>query len=64
MKTLQARKSFIANHPKKIEITNKILENRLNSKAITFSPTIKIAEKSNMEEFYILNRLKRNVTYL
>ena len=45
MKTLQARKSFIANHPKKIEITNKILENRLNSKAITFSPTIKIAEK-------------------
>ena len=45
MRALQARKKFIANHPKKIEIANKILECRKTSKAITFSPTIKIAEK-------------------
>lgn len=45
MKALQARKAFIANHPKKIEITNYILEHRNDSKAITFSPTIKVAEK-------------------
>lgn len=39
------RKEFIYNHPKKIEITELILRHRPNSKAITFSPTIKIAEK-------------------
>lgn len=45
MSALQKRKSFIANHPKKIEIVNKILEHRMDRKAITFSPTIKVAEK-------------------
>ena len=45
MRTLQARKKFIANHPKKIEIANRILAYRPDSKAITFSPTIKVAEK-------------------
>lgn len=44
-RTLQARKSFIVNHPKKIEITRKILNSRKNKKSITFSPTIKQAEK-------------------
>lgn len=45
MKTLQARKKFIANHPKKVEIANRILAYRPDSKAITFSPTIQVAEK-------------------
>lgn len=45
MSTLAKRKAFIHNHPKKIEITNYILEHRPDSKAITFSPTIKVAEK-------------------
>ena len=42
---LKKRKSFVMSHPKKIEITNLIIENRLDKKIITFSPTIKMAEK-------------------
>ena len=45
MKALRARKKFVEEHPKKIEIANKILENRPNSKAITFSKTISFAKK-------------------
>ena len=45
MRTMQARKAFIFKHPKKIEIANLILEWRQDRKAITFSPTIDIAEK-------------------
>ena len=44
MKTMQLRKSFINNHPKKIEIARKIMEARPNSKIITFSNNIKMAE--------------------
>lgn len=44
-RALRERKSYIMNHPKKIEITKKILDYRQNSKAITFSATIKQAEK-------------------
>lgn len=44
-RSLQERKNFINNHPKKIEITNLILEYRQDKKVVTFSPTIKIAEK-------------------
>lgn len=44
MRTLQQRKSFINNHPKKIEIAKKIMEARPNSKIITFSNNIKMAE--------------------
>lgn len=44
-RTLQARKKFINEHPKKIEIANLILEHRQNKKAITFSATTKMAEK-------------------
>lgn len=44
-KALQARKAFIMNHPKKIELARKILNYRANKKAITFSATIKQAEK-------------------
>ena len=42
---LHFRKNFIASHPKKIEVCNLILEHRKDKKAITFSQTIKIAEK-------------------
>lgn len=41
---LVARKQYVMNHPKKIEITRKILDARPNKKAITFSATIKQAE--------------------
>lgn len=49
---LQKRKSFIANHPKKVEITNKILSYCNNRKCITFSSTIKQAEKIKFGEVY------------
>lgn len=44
-RTLKARKAFVMEHPIKAEITRKILTNRPNSKAITFSATKKQAEK-------------------
>ena len=44
-RALRERKSFVMDHPKKIEITRRILAARPNSKAITFSSTIKQAEK-------------------
>ena len=40
---LQKRKSFIYNHPKKIEIAKKIMDNYPNKKLITFSSNIKMA---------------------
>ena len=42
---LVARKKYVTDHPKKIEITRKILAARRDKKAITFSVTIKQAEK-------------------
>lgn len=44
-RALQSRKSFVMNHPKKIEIARKILKHRTHKKSITFSATIKDAEK-------------------
>ena len=44
MKTLHARKDFIENHPKKIEVCRMILDSRKDKKCITFCPTIKFAE--------------------
>lgn len=44
-RALRARKTFVMEHPKKIEITKKILAARRGKKAITFSATIKQAEK-------------------
>lgn len=44
-RTLQARKKYIYSHPKKIELTNLILENRQDKKCITFSATVAMAEK-------------------
>lgn len=39
-KALQFRKKFVANHPKKIEIAKKIIENRNDKKIITFNSSI------------------------
>lgn len=44
MQTMQQRKSFINNHPKKVEIAKKIMNARPNSKIITFSNNITMAE--------------------
>lgn len=44
-RSLQARKSYVMNHPRKLELTRQILAARPNKKAITFSATIKQAEK-------------------
>lgn len=44
IKTMSERKAFINNHPKKIEIAKKIMEARSNSKIITFSNNVTMAE--------------------
>ena len=49
---LQKRKKFISSHPKKIEITNKILEAYQDRKCITFSSTIAMAEKIKYGKVY------------
>lgn len=48
MALTQARKAFINNHPKKIEIARRIIEARPNAKIITFSNSIKMAESIGM----------------
>ena len=49
---LQKRKAFIANHPKKIEVCDKILAHYQDRKCITFSSTIKMAEKISYGKVY------------
>ena len=44
IRTMTARKAFIYNHPKKIEIARKIMEAREDSKIITFSSNVEMAE--------------------
>lgn len=44
MRSLQNRKKFIHNHPKKLEVALEIIKNRLNNKIITFSANTKVAE--------------------
>lgn len=48
IKCLKFRKSFIANHPKKLEIAKRIIEARPKSKIITFNSSIKQCEAYNM----------------
>ena len=48
MRTIQKRIAYINNHPKKIEIVRQIIEARNNSKIITFSNNIKMAESIGM----------------
>lgn len=45
MRLLRKRKEFVMSHPKKFEIVRKILNARQDKKCITFSATIKDAEK-------------------
>ncbi len=52
MQTMQQRKSFINNHPKKIEITKKIIEARSDKKIITFSNNVTMAEAIGIGEVY------------
>lgn len=52
MRVLQKRKAFINNHPKKIEITRRIIDSRPFSKIITFSNSIKMAESVGIGQVY------------
>ena len=52
MQTMQLRKSFINNHPKKIEVAKKIIEARSNKKIITFSNNVKMAESIGIGDVY------------
>ena len=51
MRTMQKRKAFINNHPKKIEIAKKIMDARPNAKIITFSNNVKMAEALENGEY-------------
>lgn len=48
MQLMQSRKGFINNHLKKIELARKIIEARPDSKIITFSNNVKMAESIGM----------------
>jgi len=50
--TMQLRKSFVNNHPKKIEITKKIIEARSDKKIITFSNNVRMAESIGIGDVY------------
>ena len=52
MQLIQQRKSFINNHPKKLEIARRIINARPNKKIITFSNNIKMAESIGIGEVY------------
>ena len=51
-RTLQSRKKYINNHPKKIELAELILEHRMDKKCITFSSTIAMAEHIKYGKVY------------
>ena len=51
-RSLQARKKYIYNHPRKVELANMILENRMNKKCITFSASVKMAESIKYGKVY------------
>ena len=48
MRMIQKRKAYINNHSKKVEIARQIIKARNNSKIITFSNNIKMAESIGM----------------
>lgn len=52
MRTMQARKKFINSHPKKLEVTRKIIQSRPDAKIITFSGTVDMAEKIGIGKVY------------
>lgn len=49
---MSARKQFIFNHPKKIELARKIIEARPNAKIITFAANVKMAEAIGIGKVY------------
>ena len=51
-RAMQARKKFINNHPKKLELTREIIKYRPNAKIITFSATVDIAEQIGIGNVY------------
>ena len=59
MKMLRKRKEFIQSHPKKREIAEKILNARKDKKSITFSATIKDAEKFKKYGFVLHSKQKK-----
>lgn len=52
MRLMQSRKKFITEHPKKIELTRKIIEARLDKKIVTFSKKVAIAEQIGYGQVY------------
>lgn len=52
MRTMQARKKFIYNHPAKLQIAREIIAHRLDKKIITFSANTKMAEKIGIGYVY------------
>ena len=52
MRLMQARKKFITEHPKKVELARKIIEARLDKKIVTFSKKVSIAEQIGYGEVY------------
>lgn len=56
MQALRKRKSFVQSHPKKFEIAEKILNFRKDKKCVTFSATIKDAER--FKSGYVLHSKK------
>lgn len=52
MRQLQLRKKFINEHPDKIRLAQEIIKARPNSKIITFSSTINVADKIGLGDTY------------
>lgn len=52
MRSIQKRKAFINNHPKKLEIARKIIKSNPDAKIITFSNNVKMAEAIGIGEVY------------
>lgn len=44
MRSMQNRKKFVQNHPKKLEVAEEIIKWRKNKKIVTFSANVKMAE--------------------
>ena len=59
MRMLRKRKEFIQSHPKKIEVAEKILQARQDKKSITFSATIKDAEKFKKYGYVLHSKQKK-----
>ena len=65
MRVIQARKKFINEHPKKIELARKIIEARLDKKIVTFSKKVNVAEQIGYGEVYTgKTSKKRSATIL